>query len=166
MSDNGDGKIAKFDEVEAESFVLRAPDGTKRAVLGLADDKAFLTLLDAKERPRISLTLGSSFPVAPHNLDLPRIELLDENGLVRLGFGLSVNGDPSMIMSDSGQNGTFVVGISPDEGGVNISITDEEGMSRVNFSLEEGTRMEFFNEAGKCIFSAPAKAKGPARKDK
>ena len=148
MSDNGDGRRAKFNVVEAQSFVLRAPDGTKRAVLGTAEDQASLTLLDGAEQQLISLNIKS---------DRPSIEFLDENGLVRLDVALAFDGSPSIDLTDGGPYGSFTVGISPDSGGANIFILDEEGVQRVGFSLENGTQMDFYDEKGKCVFSAPTK---------
>lgn len=153
MSDNGDALRGTFDVVEAQSFVLLAPDGTKRAVLGMADDKVFLALLDGDEQHRIALVLTD---------DVPSVQLLDKNGLVRVAVALDSEGTPGITLNDEFGNAGLIMAILPNGGGPGILISDENGTQRVFLTLIEGTHMEFLDETGKCIFSAPAK--GPARK--
>ncbi len=177
MSDNGDVLRGKFDVVEAQSFVLRAPDGTKRAVLGMADEKVFLALLDGEEQHRMALVLTDGTPsiqfidegrlarvaVVLDSQGTPKITLYDENGLVRVAVALDSDGTPGINLYDESQNACLTVAILPDGGGANIRITDENGTERVFLTLIEGTHMEFFDGTGKCIFSAPAKGRSGKR---
>lgn len=139
--------------VEAEQFVLKARDGTKRGIIEVVDNG------DAQGTAQVTLLgrgRGQSSLYA-HENGASGLKLTDANGKLRLWINLQPpDGSPSVVLRDEEGEQKIVAHVSP--GGANsISLHGRDGNSGI-ILLNPGDptpMLRFFDRDGKPVLEMP-----------
>jgi hypothetical protein len=116
----------KNGEVRAKRFVLEDEKGRSRIVMGFTDGDPDLTLYDASETERLSVSLAGGEPtvyfadtkrirltLAIHD-DAPIISLTDSYNNARMVYALDKTGDPVISLTSKDKNSSVTIGVAKD----------------------------------------------------
>ena len=132
--------------VRAERFELVDADGAVTAVLGVNEDGAGLSLMEAgNDEPRCSLQMGPRGPA---------VVLSDNDGKVRVRVEADVDG-PYLALYDG--KGTIRVGLAVPEDGPALDLYDDRAASRAAFfAHRSGSGVVVRDKRGKAIYARPS----------
>jgi hypothetical protein len=136
--------------VEAEQFVLKAPDGTRRGTIEVdAHGSARVTLVGGGHKGQSSLYA--------HQNGASGLQLTDEKGQLRLWANLQPpDGNPALVLRDEGGQRKIVAEVLP--GGANfVGLIGRDGNSKIILLSPEDSApvLRIFGRDGKPVLELP-----------